>query len=101
VGEGDAGFGEANEFDGLLGGDGERERLGVGQADVFAGEYDDAPRDETVDFRVLFFWFLPVIALSDAADGKVSVEVGPVEAKGRKLDVVQLCWAGQSETRIR
>jgi len=40
VGEGDAGFGEADEFDGLLGGDGERERFGIGQADVFAGEDD-------------------------------------------------------------
>jgi hypothetical protein len=44
VGEGDAGFGETDEFDGLLGGDGERERLGIGQADVFAGEDDDAAK---------------------------------------------------------
>jgi hypothetical protein len=32
VGEGNPRFGQANEFDGLLRGDGERERLGVGQA---------------------------------------------------------------------
>jgi hypothetical protein len=30
VGEGNAGFGETDEFDGLLGGDGKRERFGVG-----------------------------------------------------------------------
>ena len=38
VGEGDARFGEADEFAGLLGGDGDGERFGVGRADLFAGE---------------------------------------------------------------
>jgi hypothetical protein len=36
----DAGFGEAAEFDGVLSGDGERKRFGVGQADVFAQRPD-------------------------------------------------------------
>jgi hypothetical protein len=53
VGEGDAGFGEADEFDGLLGGDGEGERLGVGQADVFAGEDDDAEKVKLLVDRVV------------------------------------------------
>jgi hypothetical protein len=39
-----AGFGATDEFDGLLGGDGEGERVGVGQDEVFAGEDDDAAK---------------------------------------------------------
>ena len=57
----------------------------------------EAPR---VTGRPLFFLALSEIALSDAADGKILVEVGRVETKGRKLDVIQLRRGGGSETRI-
>jgi hypothetical protein len=46
------------------------------------------------------FPLLSVLALGDAADGKIFIEVGPMKAKGRKLDVVQLRWSGGRETRI-
>ena len=48
----------------------------------------------------LTFSRLSVIALSDAADGKIFVQVRPVEAKGRQLDLVQLSRGGVGETRI-
>jgi hypothetical protein len=50
--------------------------------------------------RTLFFLALAVVALSDAADGKILVEIGPVKAEGGKLDVVQLGRGGVSQTRI-
>ena len=42
--------GSADELDRLLRGDGERQRLRIGQPDVFARENDNAPRDETKVF---------------------------------------------------
>jgi hypothetical protein len=80
VGERDPRFGQADEFDGLLGGDGERERLGVGQPDVFAGEDDDAARDETEVFTGVEHFREPVDgavlvgrahAFDEGADGVV------------------------------
>ena len=47
VGERDAGFGHADEFDRLLRGDGDEQPVRISQADVFAGGNDEAPRDET------------------------------------------------------
>ncbi len=44
--EGDAGFGHADVFDGLHGGDGDGEAAGVGVADVFGGGDDEAAGDE-------------------------------------------------------
>ena len=61
-------------------GDGERERLGVGQADVFAGEDDDAARDETEVFAGVEHFREPVDgavlvgrahAFDEGADGVV------------------------------
>src|SRR2546428_4077532 len=46
MGEWDARLWQANEFDRLLCRDGERQRLGISQADVFARKDDDAPRYE-------------------------------------------------------
>ena len=50
MGEGDLGFWEADKIGGLLGGDGEDEGLGIGEADVFAGEDDEASGDEAEVF---------------------------------------------------
>ena len=41
----DAGFGHAEEVDGLLDGDGEDERLRIRVADVFGRRAHEAPRD--------------------------------------------------------
>lgn len=56
-------------------------------------------RDAAVMGR-LTFSRLSVIALSDAADGKIFIEIGPVEAKRRQLDLVQLRGRGAGEARI-
>src|SRR5205823_6444943 len=80
VGEGDQRFGQAAGFDGLLGGDGGRERLGVGQADVFAGEDDYPAGDETEVFAGMEHFREPVDgavlvgrahAFDEGADGVV------------------------------
>ena len=73
-------FGEADEFDGLLGGDGQGECFGIGQADVFAGEDDDAAGDEAEVFARMEHFREPVDgaffvgrahALDEGADGVV------------------------------
>ena len=43
--EGEVAFGHADEVDALAGGDGDAQRLRVGEADVLGGEADQAPRD--------------------------------------------------------
>jgi len=43
---------------------------------------------------------LSVIALSDAADGKIFIEIRPMQAKRRQLDFVQLGGRRASEARI-
>ena len=43
---------------------------------------------------------MPVIALSDPANGKIFVEVEPVQAKGRNIDVIELLRLTLSETRV-
>ena len=50
VGEGNARFRHSDELDGLLRCDGERQRFGIGQADIFARKDDDASRDEAKVF---------------------------------------------------
>ena len=46
LGQGDAAFWHTDEVDGLLGGNGDSEGLGVGQADVLRREDDKTAGDE-------------------------------------------------------
>ena len=47
MGEGDAAFGHAEEFEGLLGRDRDLEGGGISEADVFGGRDDEATGNET------------------------------------------------------
>ena len=60
MGEGDLGFWEADKIGGLLGGDGEDEGMGIGEADVFAGEDDEASGDEAEVFACVEHFGEPV-----------------------------------------
>ena len=44
--QGDLAFRQSDEVDGVLGGDGDLQRVGIGVADVFGGEDHHAPGDE-------------------------------------------------------
>jgi hypothetical protein len=81
-------------FDLFGGGAGKSRKWEVGNGQTTAGEADYGSGRLT-------FSSLSVIALRDPANRKIFVEVGPVEAEGGKLDVVQLVRRGRGQTRIR
>lgn len=89
VGEGDSALGHTEEFEGLLGGDGDLEGGGVSEADVFGGGNDETSGDETGVFSGVEHFGEPVEGgigiraadgLDEGGDGVVVlVAIGVVE----------------------
>ena len=97
MGERELALGQADEFAGLHRGDGERQRLRVGVADVFAREDDEPAGEEPHVFAAFEHAGEPVdagvgVAAADAFDqgagGVVVVVAGGVVADGFALDGV-------------
>ena len=104
VGEGNPGFGESDEFAGLLRGHRDEEAARVGQPDVLAGRDDQAPGDETDVLAGMEHLGQPVkrgigIAAADAFDESayrviVGIVIGIVD-HGLALDAFLDDRAGQ------
>lgn len=82
VGERDAAFGHAEEIEGLLGGEGDSQGVGIGESDVFAGGDDEAAGDKAWVFSGAEHFGQPVeggigVAATDGFDkGRGGVVVG-------------------------
>ena len=110
VGQRDLRLGQAEKFAGLLGGDGEEQPAGVGQADILAGGNDEAPGNEADVFPGMEHFGQPIergigIAAADAFDEGadrivVRIILGIVD-HGFALDAFLDDGAGQADGAIR
>jgi hypothetical protein len=83
------------KFDGLLRGDGEWQRFCISEANIFAGENDDAPRDESKIFASMQHFREPIHgasfitcahAFDEGANGVVVRVAGAIVNDGFLLD---------------